>query len=46
MMQLLISLQLKPHEVINSINKFIENKGMMTKKQNYKKICILTKADS
>jgi len=41
LMQLLIALQLKPHVVINSINKFIENKSLMTKKLNYKKVCIL-----
>ncbi len=46
MMQILISLKLTPHSVINSINKYIEKNMLMSKRPNSKKVTVLTKSDS
>jgi hypothetical protein len=46
MMQILISLKLTPHSVINSINKYIEKNQLMSKRPNSKKVTVLTKSDS
>lgn len=45
MMQILISVRLKPHIVIESINKFIEKRQLMTKKPHNKMVRLL-KIDS
>lgn len=46
MMQILISVRLKPHNVIESINKFIEKRNLMTKKPSTSKVVKLLKIDS
>lgn len=38
MMQILISVRLKPHVVVESINKFIEKRQLMTKKPSTSKM--------
>ena len=46
MMQMLISVKLKPHTVISAINKLIEKRNLMSKKVNTKKISILKRTES
>lgn len=46
MMQILISVRLKPHIVIESINKFIEKRQLMTKKPSSTKMVKLQKLES